>query len=103
MHVNRNLIGGFSACCICAVVVTAVAPSLGQNAAIPNLAPDMVTGWLAQDDEFIQPPSGPGPVKSIPERPYISFYKNPNNKVPAFRVADLTNPILLPWTREALK
>jgi hypothetical protein len=74
-----------------------------EPGATPNFAPTDRTGWLAQDDEFIQPPSGPGPVKSDPARPYISFYKNPRNPHPAFRIADLSNPILLPWTREAVK
>jgi hypothetical protein len=69
----------------------------------PNFAPDSRTGWLAQDDEFISPPSGPGPIRSDPAHPYISFYKMPRNPHPSFRVADLTNPILQPWTREALR
>jgi hypothetical protein len=103
MDFKRNLINRIFGCAAGAAVMMAPALTRGQNAAVPNFAPDNLTGWLAQDDEFIQPPSGPGPVKSVPERPYISFYKNPNNKAPAFRVADLTNPILLPWTREALK
>ena len=70
---------------------------------VPNFAPTSTTGWLAQDDEFIPPPSGPGPILSDPAHPYISFYKFPANKNPTFRVADLSNPILQPWTRERLK
>jgi hypothetical protein len=75
----------------------------------PNFAPDDRTGWLAQDDEFIPPASGPGPIRSDPAHPYISFYKMPRNPHPAFRVADpfrvadLSNPILQPWTREELR
>jgi hypothetical protein len=49
-----------------------------ESGSTPNFAPSSRTGWLAQDDEFIPPPSGPGPVKSDPPRPYISFYKNRN-------------------------
>jgi hypothetical protein len=74
-----------------------------DTAPIPNFAPNSSTGWLAQDDDFIQPPSGPGPVKSDPAHPYIRFYKLRDNPHPAFRVADLTNPILQPWVRERLK
>ena len=70
---------------------------------MPNFAPDTTTGWLAQDDEFIAPPSGPGPIVSDPAHPYVSFYKMPRNPHPAFRIADLTNPILQPWTRERLR
>jgi hypothetical protein len=71
--------------------------------AAPNFAPNSSTGWLALDDEFIAPPSGPGPVMSDPARPYGSFYKNRNNPNPMFRVADLSNPILQPWAREQLR
>jgi hypothetical protein len=89
-----------SVACAGAALLPARAAEPGST---PDFAPSNRTGWLAQDDEFIPPPSGPGPVKSDPTRPYISFYKNPRNPHPAFRVADLNNPILLPWTREALK
>src|SRR6267142_784177 len=79
-------------------------PAFGaETAAVPNFAPNNATGWLAQDDEFIAPPSGPGPVRSDPAHPYVSFYKFPRNPKPTFRVADLTNPILQPWTRDALR
>jgi hypothetical protein len=70
---------------------------------VPNFAPDATTGWLAQDDEFIPPPGGPGPIVSDPAHPYVSFYKMPRNPHPAFRIADLTNPVLQPWTRERLR
>jgi len=91
---------------VAAVACTAVAviSALAEDAAPgPNLSPNNATGWLAQDDEFIPPPSGPGPVTFDPAHPYISFYKFPRNPKPAFRVADLTNPILQPWTREELR
>jgi hypothetical protein len=74
-----------------------------DTAPVPDFAPDSATGWLAQDDEFIPPPDGPGPIVSDPAHPYISFYKWRTNPSPAFRVADLTNPILQPWVKERLK
>jgi hypothetical protein len=78
------------------------APS-AETAKIPNFSPDSVTGWQLSDDEFIPPPSGPGPIVSDPAHPYISFYRFPRNPRPSFRVADLSNPILQPWTRERLR
>jgi hypothetical protein len=79
-------------------------PAYGADSeTVPNFSPDSTTGWLAQDDEFIPPPSGPGPIVSDPAHPYISFYKFPTNPRPSFRVADLTNPILQPWARERLR
>src|SRR4051812_11931102 len=78
-------------------------PSANGADAIPNFAPNADTGWQLTDDEFIPPPSGPGPVVSDPAHPYISFYRFPRNPDPTFRVADLSNPILQPWVREALR
>jgi hypothetical protein len=96
------LAGGVVAGLVCAGV--ALGPAQGaENTKVPDFAPNANTGWLAQDDEFIPPPSGPGPIKSDPAHPYVSFYKFPTNPRPSFRVADLTNPILQPWTRERLQ
>jgi hypothetical protein len=79
-------------------------PAPGADAAkVPNFAPDSLTGWQLLDDEFIPPPSGPGPIVSDPAHPYISFYRFPRNPKPSFRVADLSNPILQPWAREELR
>jgi hypothetical protein len=89
-------------CATAALPAHAAEPSQAANL-VPNFAPDTTTGWLAQDDEFISPPNGPGPVVSDPAHPYVSFYKSPRNQHPAFRIADLTNPILQPWTRERLR
>jgi len=74
-----------------------------QDVSAPDFSPNSGTGWLAVDDDFIPPASGPGPVQSDPAHPYISFYKMPRNPNPAFRVADVSNPILQPWTRDELK
>ena len=98
----RMLIGGVLAGLLCAGVAFGSA-SGAETAPVPNFAPDSATGWLAQDDEFIPPPSGPGPVRSDPAHPYISFYKFRDNPHPIFRVADLGNPILQPWAREQLR
>jgi hypothetical protein len=94
--------GGVLAGLVCAGVTMGSAFG-AETATVPNFAPNSATGWLAQDDEFIAPPSGPGPVMSDPTHPYISFYKFRANPNPMFRVADLGNPILQPWAREQLK
>ena len=87
---------------VCAA--TALWPALGaETAKVPSFAPDSQTGWQLMDDDFIPPPSGPSPVASDPAHPYVSFYRFPRNPHPTFRVADLTNPILQPWTRERLR
>ena len=96
---GRGLIAGL-AC----LALAALAPAhAAETAKVPNFAPDDHTGWQLSDDDFIPPPSGPGPVVSDPAHPYVSFYRFPRNPKPTFRVADLTNPILQPWTREQLR
>jgi len=57
-------------------------------------------GWLAGGADFRQPESGPGPVKDIPG------YKRGGNQEgvqATFRMADVSNPILQPWAREAVQ
>ena len=103
---KRRLGARPSALAVIASFVLAGAALTSAHAAetgIPDFAPDPLTGWLAQDDEFIPPASGPGPIVSDPAHPYISFYKFPRNPHPTFRVADLGNPILQDWTRERLR
>jgi hypothetical protein len=54
--------------------------------------------------EFIPPPSGPGPVTYDKAHPYVDDGQaRRDGKQPTFRVADLSNPILQPWVREALR
>jgi len=96
----RGLAGGL----LGTLLASALWPAMAQqNGAVPNFAPNAGTGWQLTDDEFIAPPSGPGPIVSDPAHPYISFYRFPTNPHPTFRVADLSNPILQPWAREELR
>jgi hypothetical protein len=85
---------------VCAI--GALWPALAaQNTKIPDFAPDSVTGWLKPPgDEFIQPESGPGPVKSDSSRPYVS---NAIAAQETVKIADLSNPILKPWAIERMK
>src|SRR5262245_5019677 len=85
-----------------ALLAAAFGPAAAQQAQ-PVFSPDSRIGWQLGDDEFIQPPSGPGPVVSDKAHPYVSFYRFPTNPRPTFRVADLSNPILQPWAREELR
>jgi len=87
-------------------------PSAGQSASapaqtIPNFAPDPSTSWFPDrpdGDDFLPPPSGPGPVLADPAHPHTSNDGGRNTGVqPTYRVADLSNPILQPWAREQMK
>ncbi|HEX5280157.1 MAG TPA: hypothetical protein VFW28_08755 [Micropepsaceae bacterium] len=58
-------------------------------------------GWQAVGVVFLAPPSGPGPVIDMPGRKRIG--NNLDLGQPIFAMADLGNPILQPWARDALK
>jgi hypothetical protein len=70
----------------------------------PNFAPNPDIGWYSYNRLFIAPPSGAGPVQQDPTRPYV-----PNDEFrvtgrqPTQLVADLNNPILQPWARDAIR
>jgi hypothetical protein len=88
-------------------------PAMGaDNSAIPNFSPDSRTGWVAGvpdgvspvGQDFLQPPSGPGPVTFDKAHPYVdSAIARKTGAQPTLRVADLSNPILQPWVREELR
>ena len=74
-------------------------------ASIPRFGPDATVGWSvahADGDDYIAPPSGPGPVKYDPAHPFIPT--QPDKPIqPTYRVADLTNPILKPWAVDQMR
>ena len=90
-----------------------ISPAIGaDSAAIPNFSPDSRTGWIAGvpegetpiGDDFLQPPSGPGPVTFDRAHPFVdNRAARRSGKQPTNRVADLSNPILQPWVREELR
>jgi hypothetical protein len=90
-----------AALCLAGLHLSTVAIAADTNP-IPNFSPDTGTSWgldLALDD-LLSPASGPGPITFDPAHPYIPNFRG---KQPTYRVADLTNPILLPWAREQMR
>ncbi len=90
---------GLAACLLC--IFGAAAAQEGPGA-VPNFAPDDSTSWFPDrpdGDDFLPPETGPGPVMSDPAHPYV-----PNGRgQPTYRIADVTNPNLMPWVVDALK
>jgi hypothetical protein len=90
-----------------------VCPAIGaENVRVPDFSSDSRTGWIAGvpdgvspvGQDFLQPPSGPGPVTFDKAHPYVdSAISRRTGAQPTLRVADLSNPILQPWTREELR
>jgi hypothetical protein len=75
-----------------------------EPASAPNFAPNSVTGWVPDrqaGDDFLPPPSGPGPVVSVKDHPYQPNAGTAGQST--FRVADLSNPILKPWAIEQMR
>ena len=81
-------------------LATAVLTLASAQEKIPNFASDATVGWLAVGTEFIAMETGPHPVGNDPAHPYVP---NGRGQQPTLRVADLDNPILQPWVKEALK
>jgi hypothetical protein len=76
-----------------------------NNQVIPNFAPIATTGWVLDHavgvDDLLPPPTGgPGPVTFDRAHPYVP---NGFGVTSTYRVADLTNPILLPWMIPSMK
>ena len=90
---------------LCAGAALAAQGTSGQ--AIPNFSPDDSTSWYPDrptGDDYLPPPSGAGPVRADPARPYVPNDEGRNTGVqPTYRIADLSNPILQPWAREQMK
>ena len=79
-----------------------LAPAIAADniAGIPQLQSASV-GWSKIADDFQPPASGPGPVTSAKEHPYVP--NNDSGKQVTFRIADLTSPILKPWAIEKMR
>ena len=89
-------------CGSAALWLALAAEAAGQTVAVPNLGPNSDTGWIPArpaGDDFIPPESGPGPVMSEKDHPYVP---NGQGQV-SYRIADLSNPILQPWAAERMK
>jgi hypothetical protein len=84
----------------CVLTAVALYPAAAQTK-IPNFSEDETVGWLAAGNEYIPMPDGPHPVRPDPAHPYIQGAFG--GRQPTLRVADLDNPILQPWVKEALK
>jgi hypothetical protein len=85
----------------CGAIFGAALPAAGADH--PDFMGDSTTGWVPDrptGDDFLPPLSGPGPVMSVKERPYVP---NGTGRQPTYRLADLTNPILKPWVIERMK
>jgi hypothetical protein len=102
---KRRNVGTRLAAFVCASTVlwpVLAADAAGRAVAMPNFGPNSDTAWIPArpaGDDFIPPESGPGPVMSEKDHPYVP---NGQGRV-SYRIADLSNPILQPWAAERMK
>jgi len=96
---QRTVFGRIGASLVALAGLTSSPMSGAAPAGIPDLSPGGM-GWRNQHNDFILPKAGPGPVTWDPAHPYFG---NGDGQPATSRVANLTNPILMPWVREALK
>src|SRR5712691_5284152 len=86
---------------------TYVAGSLSataQSVSPPSFAPASSTAWFAYSREWIPPAGGAGPLRQDPTRPHVTNDEfRVTGRQPTQPVADLNNPILQPWAREAVR
>ena len=81
-----------------AALVAAIAPARAQQGKPDFSAND--AGWISQGGEWTALPDSPPPVKQDAAYHYV-----PNNtrEQPTFRIADVNNPNLTPFAKDALK
>jgi hypothetical protein len=100
------------AAAVIAAAIFAWPAASADTSEIPNFSPNSRTGWIAGvpdgvspvGQDFLQPPSGPGPVTFDKAHPYVdSAIARKTGAQPTLRIADLSNPILQPWVREELQ
>lgn len=87
-------------------IAAAVMASAAQAAqsTIPEFAPNPAVGWILTNGGYDPPPMGAGPIRQDPAHPLISnddFRRS--GRQPTMPVADLSNPVLQPWTQEELR
>jgi hypothetical protein len=80
------------------------APTLAQEKAAPPDFSSNLVGWVGLNGggPYFEADPGrqPGPVVSDPDHPFVP---NGVGLQPTFRIADLTNPNLMPWAKELMK
>lgn len=107
------IIGGIFASALASTAFAA------DNAGPPVFTPNLNVGWIAYGNTLMPVPGRPGPIQNEPSRPHIvgiipdPYVQEPEDFLAARLakespngtvrlIADLTNPILQPWTREAV-
>jgi len=95
----------FAGCILTALMgATPAAFTAAQEKAVPPDFSSNLVGWVGLNGAGpyfeADPGRQPGPVVSDPDHPLVP---NGTDEQPTFRIADLTNPNLMPWAKEVMK
>jgi hypothetical protein len=81
------------------VCASALAAAPAQNATPPDFSAENA-GWVSIGTDYVAVPGGPKPVTFDPAHRYVP---NGSGEQRTFRVADLNNPVLTQFAKDALK
>jgi hypothetical protein len=99
---RRRVLAGSVLVGVMGTVLTASAAA-PESSTPPDFSSNLV-GWVGLDGAgpFFEAAPGkePGPVVSDPAHPFVP---NGTDKQPTFRIADLSNPNLMPWVKAQMK
>ena len=87
----------------CLMGAAPIAPIAAQQKPTPPDFSSNYAGWVGQNGggPFFEPvPGRLPPIVSDPAHPFVP---NGPSKQPTFRIADLSNPNLMPWVKDSMK
>src|SRR5882757_6512570 len=90
----------------CALLAVGVLPAAGAPAEKASSIPQFGYAdyaWSKVSDDFQAPESGPGPVTYDKNSPYTNNQRAVAGRPITLRIADLSNPILMPWAIESMR
>src|SRR6185295_16026365 len=86
------------------IAMALAASAMAQQKRAPPDFSSNLAGWVGMNGggPFYEPAPGrsPAPVVSDPKHPFVP---NGAGNQPSFRIADLSNPNLMPWVKEKMK
>ena len=80
----------------------AASPVAQQNPSPPDFSSNFA-GWVGLNGGGPSYESVPGTLAPVVSDPAHPFVPNGQGKQPSFRIADLSNPNLMPWVKERMK
>jgi hypothetical protein len=82
------------------LAIGAAAGASAQPASIPDFSSNQAAWRGPNGTDFIPVEGSPSPMTDDPAHPHVA---NNTGKQPAYRIADLTNPNLMPWAKDIMK